>query len=86
MVVREYIQSGTHSILKELKAPLKYSNYKQLRQYKQALQNKDINIETINAESAYIVRENGLLFMKDEPEEDADLENIGVDDGLKFPN
>ena len=86
MVVREYIQLGTQPILGELKAPPKYSNYKQLRQYKQALQNEGINIKAINAEGAHIIKENRLLFVEDESKKDADLKDIGVNNGLKFPN
>ena len=86
MVVREYIQLGVQPILKELKALLKYSNYKRSRQYKQALQDKSINIKAINVEGAYIVKEDGLPFVEDEPEEDVDLKDIGINNSLEFLN
>ena len=86
MAVREYIRSGAQPILGELKAPPKYSNYKRSRQYEEALRDKGIDIEAIDAEGACVVREDGLPFAEDEPEEDADLEDISVNDDLKFPN
>ena len=86
MAVREYIQLGTQLILGKLKALLKYSNYKRLRQYKEALWDKGINIKAINAEGAYIVKEDGLLFIKDKLKEDADLEDISINNDFKFPN
>ncbi len=86
MVVREYIQSGVQPILKELKALLKYSNYKRSRQYKQALQDKGIDIKAINIEGTYIIREDGLPFMEDKLKEDIDLKDIGINNGLKFLN
>ena len=86
MVVREYIQLGIQLIFGELKAPLKYNNYKRLRQYKQALQDKGINIKAINIEGAYIIREDRLLFVENKPKEDVNLKDIGVNNGLKFLN
>ena len=74
------------AILKELKAPLKYSNYKRLSQYKQALQDVGINVNALNAVGARIVREDGLPFIEDKPEEDADLKDINIKANLKFPN
>ena len=86
MAVREYIQLGAQLILRELKALLKYSNYKRLRQYKQALRDKGIDIKAINVEGAYIIREDRLPFTEDKPKEDADLKDIYINNGLKFPN
>ena len=86
MVVREYIQLGTQPIFKELKALLKYSNYKRLRQYEKALQNKSIDIKAINIEGAYIIKKDGLFFIKDKPKEDTDFKDISVNNNLKFPN
>ena len=86
MAVREYIRSGAQPILGELKAPPKYSNYKRSRQYEEALRDKGIDIEAIDAEGACVVREDGLPFTEDEPEEDADLEDISVNNNLEFPN
>ena len=73
-------------MLGELKAPLKYSNYKRLRQYEEALQDKGIDIKAINIEGAYIIKENGLLFMEDKFKEDADLKDININNNFKFPN
>ena len=86
MAVKKYIQLGAQLILKELKAPLKYSNYKRSRQYKKALWDKGIDIKAINIEGAYIVREDGLPFMEDKPKEDADLKDISINNSLKFSN
>jgi hypothetical protein len=73
-------------MLKELKAPPKYSNYKRSRQYKEALQDKGINIEAINAESTYIIREDRLLFIENKPEENTDLKDISINNDFKFFN
>ena len=86
MAVKKYIQLGTQLILRELKAPPKYSNYKQSRQYKEALQDKGIDIKAINAEGIYIVREDRLLFIKNEPEENADFKDISINNNFKFYN
>ena len=86
MAIREYIQLGTQLIFRELKALLKYSNYKQLKQYKQALQDKGIDIKAINIEGTYIIREDGLPFMEDKLKEDIDLKDIGINNSLKFLN
>ena len=86
MAVREYIQSGTQPILKELKTPLKYNNYKQLKQYKEALQDKGIDIKAINTEGAYIIKEDGLLFAKNKFKENTDFKDISINNNLKFPN
>ena len=86
MAVREYIQLGAQPILRELKALLKYSNYKRLRQYKQALWDKGIDIKAINIEGAHIVREDGLLFAKNKFKENTDFKDISINNNLKFPN
>ena len=86
MAVRQYIQLGAWPELRELKALLKYSNYKRLSQYKQALWDVGININALNAAGTSIVRENGLPFIEDKPEEDADLKDINVKANVKFPN
>ena len=86
MAVRQYIQLGAWPELRELKALLKYSNYKRLSQYKQALQDVGINVNALNAVGAYIVREDGLPFIEDKPEEDVDLKDINIKANLKFPN
>ena len=86
MAVREYIWLGAQLILRELKALPKYSNYKWLRQYEQALQDKGIDIKAINVKGTYIIREDRLPFVEDKPKEDTDLKDIGVNNGVKFPN
>ena len=86
MVVRQYIQSGARPELGELKALLKYSNYKRLSQYKQALWDVGINVNALNAVGTRIVREDGLPFIEDKPEEDVDLKDINIKANLKFPN
>ena len=86
MVVREYTWSGAQLIFKKLKALPKYSNYKQLKQYKQALWDKGINIKIINVEGAYIVKKDRLLFAKNKSKEDTDFKYINVNNGLKFSN
>ena len=85
-MVREYIWLNIQLILRELKAPLKYSNYKRSRQYKEALWDKGINIKAINAEGTYIIKEDGLLFAEDKFKKNADLKDISVNNNLKFPN
>ena len=73
-------------MLRELKVLLKYSNYKRLRQYKQALWDEGIDIKPISIEGAYIVREDGLPFTEDKPKEDVDLKDMDINNSLKFPN
>ena len=86
MVVKEYIQSGAQLILEELKAPPKYSNYKRSRQYKKALRDEGIDIKVIDIEGACVIKKDGLLFTEDKPKENADLENISINNDFKFPN
>ena len=86
MVVREYIQLGTQPMLRELKALPKYNNYKRLRQYEEALQDKGIDIKAIDIEGACIIREDRLLFIKNKFKEDADLKDISINNNFKFPN
>ena len=86
MVVRQYIQLKAQPEFRELKALLKYSNYKRLSQYKQALQDVGINVNALNAVGAYIVREDRLPFIEDELEKNIDLKDINIKADLKFPN
>ena len=64
MAVRQYIQLKAWPELRELKALLKYSNYKWLSQYKQALQDIDTNINTLNAAGAYIVKKKQVALYR----------------------
>ena len=86
MVVRQYIQLKAQPEFRELKALLKYSNYKRLSQYKQALQDIGIDINAFNIAGVYIVRENGLPFTENQLEEDVDFKDINIKANLKFPN
>ena len=65
MAVRQYIQLGAWLEFRELKAPLKYSNYKRLSQYEQALWDIGIDINALDAVGTYIVREDRLPFTED---------------------
>ena len=86
IVVRQYIQLKAQLEFKELKAPLKYNNYKWLSQYKQALWNIGININALNTVGIYIVKKDRLPFTKDQLEEDIDLKDINIKTNFKFPN
>ena len=86
MAVRQHIQSGARPELRELKAPPKYSNYKRSSQYEQALWDVGIDVNALDAAGAYIVREDGLPFTKDQLEEDMDFKNINIKANLEFPN
>jgi len=80
------MQLGARLELGELKALLKYSNYKRSSQYKQALWDGGIDVNAFNAAGTGIVRENRLPFIEDEPEEDADLKDINIKANVEFPN
>ena len=86
MAVRQYIQLRAQPEFRELKALLKYNNYKWLSQYKQALWDIDININAFNTVGTYIVKKNGLPFIEDQLEEDIDFKDINIKANLNFPN
>ena len=86
MVVRQYIQLGAWPELRELKTLLKYNNYKRSSQYKQALWDIGININALDITGTYIVKEDGLPFIKDQLEEDADFKDINIKANFKFFN
>jgi len=50
------------------------------------LQDKGIDIETINAKNIYIIKKDGLTFVENKFEKDINLKNIGVNNGLKILN
>ena len=80
------MQLGAWLELGELKALLKYNNYKWLSQYEQALRDIGIDVNTLNAVGASIVKEDRLPFTEDMLEKDTDLKDINFKADLKFPN
>ena len=83
--VRTHMQAGAHPELGELKPPPRYSNHKRSRQYEQALRDQGVDIEGLEA-SGGVIADDNFVLAGEGPEEDAELDDIEVLEGIVFAN